>query len=168
MTNHQIAHRGMISDKIWPDALVPEPPSCRETAYKSEWRSTLISAALEADGMSRHARTSLTKGKRPKAKLGLPDLDHSKSAVLDSSVRRFLNSDLPAHRFREAPRAYRLTGQAADWHGKPLLVSPARNAISGLPRLRSEFESQTHLWRVDCHRSRQRSRSNHPPHRRPD
>jgi len=34
--------------------------------------------------MSRHARKSLAKGKRPKAKLGLPDLDHSKSPVLDS------------------------------------------------------------------------------------
>lgn len=34
--------------------------------------------------MSRHARKSLVKGKRPKAKLGLPDLDHNKSAVLDS------------------------------------------------------------------------------------
>jgi hypothetical protein len=45
--------------------------------------------------MSRHARKSLTKGKRPKAKLGLPDLDHSKSAVLDSL------------RSRESKRGYR-------------------------------------------------------------
>jgi hypothetical protein len=43
-----------------------------------------MSAALEADEMSRHARKSLAKGKRPKAKLGLPDLDHSKSAVSDT------------------------------------------------------------------------------------
>ncbi len=50
-------------------------------------------AALEADGMSRHARKSV--GKRPKAKLGLPDLDHSKSAVLDSL------------RSRESKRGYR-------------------------------------------------------------
>ena len=54
-----------------------------------------MSAALEADGMSRHARKSLTNGKRPKAKLGLPDLDHSKSAVLDSL------------RSRESKRGYR-------------------------------------------------------------
>ena len=54
-----------------------------------------MSAALEADGMSRHARKSLAKGKRPKAKLGLPDLDHSKSAVLDSL------------RSRESKRGYR-------------------------------------------------------------
>lgn len=47
-----------------------------------------MSAALEADGMSRHARKSLAKGKRPKAKRGLPDLDHSKSAVLDSPRSR--------------------------------------------------------------------------------
>jgi len=41
-------------------------------------------AALEAAGMSRHAKGIYTKPKRPKTKLGLPDLDHSKSAVLDS------------------------------------------------------------------------------------
>ena len=35
--------------------------------------------------MSRHGkRKSPQKPKRPKTKLGLPDLDHSKSAVLDS------------------------------------------------------------------------------------
>ena len=34
--------------------------------------------------MSRHGRGKFTKPKRPKTKLGLPDLDHSKSAVLDS------------------------------------------------------------------------------------
>jgi site-specific recombinase XerD len=45
--------------------------------------------------MSRHARKNLAKGKRPKAKLGLPDLDHSKSAVLDSL------------RSRESKRGYR-------------------------------------------------------------
>jgi len=45
--------------------------------------------------MSRHARKSLTKARRPKAKLGLPDLDHSKSAVLDSL------------RSRESKRGYR-------------------------------------------------------------
>src|ERR1019366_1602222 len=35
-------------------------------------------------GMSRHAKRKSSKLKRPKTKLGLPDLDHSKSAVLDS------------------------------------------------------------------------------------
>jgi hypothetical protein len=34
--------------------------------------------------MSRHAKRKSSKLKRPKTKLGLPDLDHSKSAVLDS------------------------------------------------------------------------------------
>ena len=34
--------------------------------------------------MSRHAKRKSSKVKRPKTKLGLPDLDHSKSAVLDS------------------------------------------------------------------------------------
>ena len=37
-----------------------------------------------AAGMSRHAKRKSSKLKRPKTKLGLPDLDHSKSAVLDS------------------------------------------------------------------------------------
>ena len=45
--------------------------------------------------MSRHARKSVAKGKRPKAKLGLPGLDHSKSAVLDNL------------RSRESKRGYR-------------------------------------------------------------
>jgi len=34
--------------------------------------------------MSRDGKGESSKPKRPKAKLGLPDLDHSKSAVLDS------------------------------------------------------------------------------------
>src|SRR6201987_5573210 len=34
--------------------------------------------------MSRHGRGKSSKPKRPKTKLGLPDLDHSKSTVLDS------------------------------------------------------------------------------------
>ncbi len=34
--------------------------------------------------MSRYAKRKSSKLKRPKTKLGLPDLDHSKSAVLDS------------------------------------------------------------------------------------
>ena len=34
--------------------------------------------------MSKHAKRKSSKLKRPKTKLGLPDLDHSKSAVLDS------------------------------------------------------------------------------------
>ena len=39
---------------------------------------------MEAAGMSRHAKRKYPKPKRPKTKLGLPNLDHSKSAVLDS------------------------------------------------------------------------------------
>src|SRR5215467_7364458 len=39
---------------------------------------------MEASGISRHAKRKSSKSKRPKTKLGLPDLDHSKSAVLDS------------------------------------------------------------------------------------
>jgi hypothetical protein len=38
-------------------------------------------AALDAAAMSKR---QCAKGKRPKTKLGLPDLDHSKSAVLNS------------------------------------------------------------------------------------
>jgi hypothetical protein len=39
---------------------------------------------VEAAGMRRHAKGKSPTPKRPKTKLGLPDLDHSKSAVLDS------------------------------------------------------------------------------------
>jgi hypothetical protein len=41
-------------------------------------------SAMEAAGMSRHGKRNHGKSKRPKVRLGLPDLDHSKSAVLDS------------------------------------------------------------------------------------
>src|SRR5271167_4421151 len=41
-------------------------------------------AAVEAAGMSRHSKGKSPTPKRPKSKLGLPDLDYSKSAVLDS------------------------------------------------------------------------------------
>ena len=39
---------------------------------------------MEAAGMSKHIRRKCASSKRPKSKLGLPDLDHSKVAVLDS------------------------------------------------------------------------------------
>jgi len=55
-----------------------------------------MATAVEAVGMSKNARKSPTKSKRPKTKLGLPDLDHSKSAVLDSL------------RSRESKRGYSL------------------------------------------------------------
>jgi hypothetical protein len=45
--------------------------------------------------MSRHVTGKSSKPKRPKTKLGLPDLDHRKSAVLDSL------------RSRESKRGYR-------------------------------------------------------------
>lgn len=45
--------------------------------------------------MSRHSKRNIKKQKRPKTRLGLPDLDHSKSAVLDSL------------RSRESKRGYR-------------------------------------------------------------
>ena len=51
---------------------------------RSDWRNRLIATAVEAVRMSKNARKSTAKPRRPKAKLGLPDLDHSKSAVLDS------------------------------------------------------------------------------------
>lgn len=46
-------------------------------------------------GMRRHGKRSTAKQKRPKTRLGLPDLDHSKTAVLDSL------------RSRESKRGYR-------------------------------------------------------------
>lgn len=45
--------------------------------------------------MSRHDKTNHGKSKRPKTRVGLPDLDHSRSAVLDSL------------RSRESKRGYR-------------------------------------------------------------
>jgi len=47
-------------------------------------QGSLSPAALEAAGMSRRGKEKSPKPKRPKTKLGLPDLDHSKSAILDS------------------------------------------------------------------------------------
>ena len=41
-------------------------------------------AALEAAGMSKRATRKSAASKRPRAKLDVPDLDHSKAAVLDS------------------------------------------------------------------------------------
>jgi hypothetical protein len=41
-------------------------------------------AAVKAAGMSRHSFEKSLRPGRPKTRLGLPDLDHSKSAVLDS------------------------------------------------------------------------------------
>ena len=51
----------------------------RQRAWVGSWP-----AAMEAVGMSRHAKVQTPKPKRPTTRLGLPDLDHSKSAVLDS------------------------------------------------------------------------------------
>src|SRR6516165_1592965 len=39
---------------------------------------------MEAAGMNGYGKVKYPKPKRPKTKLGLPDLDHSKSAVLNS------------------------------------------------------------------------------------
>lgn len=47
--------------------------------------------------MSKRARRKPVKLKRPKSKLGLPDLDHSKVAVLDS-----LHSPESKRRYRHA------------------------------------------------------------------
>jgi hypothetical protein len=70
-------------------------PLGRITGDRSERRSRLIATAVEAAGMRGHGRKNAAKPKRPKTKLGLPDLDHSKSAVLDSL------------RSRESKRGYR-------------------------------------------------------------
>jgi hypothetical protein len=40
--------------------------------------------AARTAGMSKRAKRKIAASKRPKTKLGLPDLDHSKAAVLDS------------------------------------------------------------------------------------
>src|ERR1700758_4092935 len=55
--------------------------------------------------MRGHARKNVAKPKRPKTKLGLPDLDHSRSAVLDS---------LPSS---ESKRGYRhAIDEFIDWY----------------------------------------------------
>ena len=53
-------------------------------ARPSRVRRRLLPAVVEAAGMSRHPNRKSSKQKRRKTKLGIPDLDHSKSAVLDS------------------------------------------------------------------------------------
>ena len=45
---------------------------------------SFLPAAVEAAGMSKKHNRKSAMPKRPKSKLGLPDLDHSRSAVLDS------------------------------------------------------------------------------------
>src|ERR1035441_4940857 len=60
------------------DAGIGSWPAAMEAAGMS-WRK----GTMEAAGMSRHCNGTSPKPKRPKSKLGLPDLDHSKSAVLD-------------------------------------------------------------------------------------
>ena len=45
--------------------------------------------------MSRHTRRNSAKGKRPKTRLGLPDLDHSKNAVLNSLRSPGVEARLP-------------------------------------------------------------------------
>jgi hypothetical protein len=47
-------------------------------------RLRLFPSRKGAAGMSKHNRGQFSRAKRPKTKLGLPDLDHSKSAVLNS------------------------------------------------------------------------------------
>lgn len=61
----------------------------------SRVQSRLMATREEAAGMSRHSKRNSPKPKRPKTRLGLPDLDQSESAVLDSL------------RSRESKRGYR-------------------------------------------------------------
>ena len=69
--------------------------------------------------MSRHSKAKSPTPKRPKTKLGLPDLDHSKSAVLDSL------------RSPESKRGYRhAIDEFIQWCG--LLVGHRHRADSGL------------------------------------
>jgi hypothetical protein len=47
-------------------------------------KQALWPAVVEAAGMSKHPRRKSSNVKWPKRRLGIPDLDHSNSAVLDS------------------------------------------------------------------------------------
>src|SRR5208283_1484 len=67
-----------IRQRHWPRHLDVKRPM-RQRAGLVSWP-----AAVEAAGMSRHGKGKSPKPKHPKTKLGLPNLDHSKSAVLDS------------------------------------------------------------------------------------
>ena len=64
--------------------LAPFSIICPYNARGADVRVGSWPAAVEAAGMSRHAKGKSSKPKRPKTMLGIPDLDHSKSAVLDS------------------------------------------------------------------------------------
>ena len=67
----------------------------RKTGYASVDGVDSWPPAMEAGGMSRHDKTNRGKPKRPKTRLGLLDLDQSRSAVLDNL------------RSRESKRGYR-------------------------------------------------------------
>jgi len=90
----QSVRRTSASKTAWPEITPHRSASIRQPHWHRHLdvkRPTHLCAgigswpaAVEAAGMSRHAKRKSSKPKRPKTKLGLPDLDHSKSAVLDS------------------------------------------------------------------------------------
>ena len=88
--------------------------------------------------MSKHDRRQFAKAKRPKTKLGLPALDHSKSAVLNSlrspeskrgythAIEEFIASEYSRTGFRGALNWYR--GQDIFWQETPFLIGQAAAA----------------------------------------
>jgi hypothetical protein len=68
----------MILRTATKDENVPSPRT-----LITRLRHRLLPAAMEAAGMSKTVTRKQTTEKQPKTKLGRPDLDHSRSAVLD-------------------------------------------------------------------------------------
>ena len=81
------------------------------------------------------------KPKRPKAKLGLPDLDHSKSAVLDSL------------RSPESKRGYRhAIDESIQWYCSEPRLSFYKIVVTPLPHLPRESAARggNHQWTTCC------------------
>ena len=77
--------------------------------------------------MSRHGKEKSPKPKRPKTKLGLPDLDHSKSAVLDSL------------RSPESKRGYRhAIDESIQWYCSEPRLSFYKIVVTPLPHFPRE------------------------------
>jgi len=87
--------------------------------------------------MSRHGKEKSPKPKRPKTKLGLPDLDHSKSAVLDSL------------RSPESKRGYRhAIDESIQWYCSEPRLSFYKIVVTPLPHFPRESAARggNHQW----------------------
>ena len=91
--------------------------------------------------MSRHGKEKSPKPKRPKTKLGLPDLDHSKSAVLDSL------------RSPESKRGYRhAIDESIQWYCSEPRLSFYKIVVTPLPHFPRESAARggNDQWTTCC------------------